>query len=48
MVALGAYVKHGGLFSAEQMKEVIRAEFASKPEMIDVNIRAMELGIANS
>jgi 2-oxoglutarate ferredoxin oxidoreductase subunit gamma len=48
MAALGAYIKHGGLFSADLMREVIKDEFASKPEMIDVNIRTMELGMKNA
>ena len=45
MVALGALIKHSGLFSADLMKTVIREKFKSKPEAAETNIRALEIGM---
>ncbi len=44
MVALGAYLGATGAVSLEVVDEVIRETFAAKPQLVDVNIRALRRG----
>jgi len=45
MVALGAYLGATGAVSVDGIVEVIRATFAAKPGVIDVNITALQRGL---
>lgn len=44
MVALGAYVAASGAVGLDTTEQIIRREFASKPEFIEINVEAMKRG----
>jgi 2-oxoglutarate ferredoxin oxidoreductase subunit gamma len=44
MVALGAYVGASGSVSLEEIEKVVRETFASKPKVVDSNIKALQEG----
>ncbi len=44
MVMVGAYVKATGYLNPEKVKEEIKHMFASKPQFVELNIKAFEAG----
>jgi len=44
VVALGAFIERSGLFSIDLIQEIIRKELSKKPELLDINIKAIERG----
>lgn len=46
MVMLGAYARHSRALSLEQLKESVTRKFASKPHMVEVNMKALDQGYA--
>jgi len=44
MVALGAYLGATGAVSLDVVEEVIRETFSAKPQLVDVNIKALHRG----
>jgi len=46
MVMLGALVgRHGGLVRPDTLKDAVKKMFASKPKVIDSNVKAFDLGL---
>ncbi|MCP4749083.1 MAG: 2-oxoacid:ferredoxin oxidoreductase subunit gamma [Desulfobacteraceae bacterium] len=45
IVALAAFVARTGLVSTETLKKCVKQEFAKKPKVIDLNMKALEEGI---
>jgi len=46
IVALSAFVARSGLVSLKTLQHCIEAEFSKRPQLIPLNIKAMEAGIA--
>ncbi len=44
MVALGAYVAASGSVGMDTAEEIVRREFARKPEFVEVNVAALKKG----
>ena len=44
VVALGAYIKHSSDLSLDQIKKSVAKKFAKKPAMVDLNLKALEMG----
>ena len=44
VVALGAYIKHSSDLSLDQIKKSVAHKFAKKPAMVDLNLKALEMG----
>ncbi|MCL2630189.1 MAG: 2-oxoacid:acceptor oxidoreductase family protein [Firmicutes bacterium] len=48
IVALGAYLKNTDAITREQAESVIKQRFSDKPKLVTANLKALELGFANS
>lgn len=46
MVMLGAYARHSSALTLEQLKESVTRKFASKPNMVEINMKALDQGYA--
>lgn len=46
IVALSAFVARSGIVSIDTLKHCIEVEFSKRPQLIPLNIKAMEAGIA--
>lgn len=44
MVMLGAYAKQSSALSLQELKESVSRKFASKPQMVDMNMKALDYG----
>ena len=45
-IALGAMLKHTGMLRRESVAAAIREYFSAKPKVIDINIQALDAGLA--
>lgn len=46
MVMLGAYARHSSALTLEQLKDSVTRKFASKPQMAEINQKALDQGYA--
>jgi len=44
VVALGAFIHKTGMFSFELIKNILKKELSKKPELLDINIKAIDRG----
>jgi len=44
VVALGAFIQKTGIFSFDLIKNILKKELSKKPELLDINIKAIDQG----
>jgi 2-oxoglutarate ferredoxin oxidoreductase subunit gamma len=44
VVALGAFIHRTGMFSLDLIQDILKKELSKKPELLDINIKAIERG----